>query len=435
MDSIKIRLHPKQGQAFESEKKITLCCSGIQGGKTTVGVLWFLRNAGQWVGRDHSFIIGAPTYKILNQSTLPTFFKYAEGLGTYHKVDQEFHFHSGPRVYIRTSTDPYSVEGIQNVRAIWLDEAGMCKYTFWVNLEGRAARTSAPIICTTTPYGMNWPHQELIKKQKDGERDDVAYFEWTSVDNPTFPQEEFERQKRILDPRTFRMKYMGIHERMEGLVYELTDQNKTKSFPLPRGTRVFAGVDWGFSQGHEFAIVVRAITLDGFRFTIDEYKAFGHDPQQQTDICKSKFATYGIEMFYCDPARPDMIASLNKAGLHATGFHVGKESYKQLVPSINKHYELLKSGSYQIFTDRCPQLLDEYETYHWPHWDEETAPKSVPVALNDHLMDAERYVTIGTLHMKVKEPDRLITSQAHPLRDFWDPTKKAKKKKANWDSF
>lgn len=431
---IRIRLHPNQGKAFESEKKITLCCSGIQGGKTTVGVLWFLRQVARYRGTDHAFIIAAPTYKILNQSTLPTFFKYAEGMGTYAKVDQEFRFHSGPKVYIRTSTDPFSVEGIQNVRAIWLDEAGMCKYTFWINLEGRAARTGAPIICTTTPYGMNWPYHALIKPFKAGQRDDIAYYEWLSVDNPSFPREEYERQKRILDPRTFRRKYMGLHERMEGLVYELQGDSLIDSKPILGNIRTFAAVDWGFSEGHEFGLLVRSIQPDGFTYEIDEFKGSGLDPMQQIHLCKAKYKNYGIEMFYCDPSRPDMIALMNKEGIPATGFHVAKENYKQLTPGIQAHQTLIRSGKYRIFRDQCPNLVDEYETYHWAEFDEEKPQRDAPVKVNDHLMDCARMLTIGTMHVKLKEPKALPIGMARAHTDKWSPTKKSKSS-GSWDSF
>lgn len=429
-----VELHPKQAKAFLSKNKIILCCSGIQGGKTTVGALWFLRKIASYTGEDNNFILGAPSYKILNQSTLPTFMKYAQGLGTYHKSDQEFHCVNGSKVYIRTSTDPDSIEGIQNVRAIWADELGKCKRQFWINAEGRAARTNAPIMGTTTPYGMNFVHSDLIKPMQEGVRDDIDYFEWLSVDNPTFPREEYERQKRILDPRTFRRKYMGIHERMEGLVYELSNDNFTDNSGFPRGTRYFASVDFGFSEGHEFALLIRAITIDGFRYDIDEFKQAGLDPNQQIAICKAKLSTYSIQTFYCDPSRPDMIAALNKAGIPAIGFHVGREAYKPLVPGINKHIELIRSGQYKILRGKCPELIDEYETYHWPEYSEEKVIKEIPVKMNDHLMDCARMMSVGTMNIKIKEPDRIFMGQKKPHQDHWDPAKKSKPSVGSWNS-
>jgi hypothetical protein len=289
-------------------------------------------------------------------------------------------------------------------------------------------------MCTTTPYGMNWPYQALIKPFRAGERPDVAYYEWLSIDNPSFPVEEYERQKRILDPRTFKRKYMGVHERMEGLVYELTQDNQVASFALPRGSRFFAGVDFGFAEGHEFALIVRCVGPDGFHYDIDEFKQAGLTPDQQVALCAAKKATYGIENFYCDPARPDMIAMLNRAGCSATGFHVGKENYKQIVPGIAKHNELIRTGRYKVFADRCPHLVDEYETYHWPEYDEEKVAPDKPVATNDHLMDAARYVTIGTMNVLIRDPKLAPISQRRPEIDSFNPQKRSKRS-GSWDSY
>jgi len=428
----KITLHQKQGRAFETTSKVTLCCSGIQGGKSTVGALWALKSSFSWT-HDDCAIIGAPTHKILNQSTLPTWMKYAARFGTLMKADSEFHFHDGFKVYIRTSTDPDSIEGIRNVRWVWLDEAGKCKYQFWINAEGRAARTNAPLFLTTTPYGMNWPYKHLIKPHKEGKRPDVSYHEWLSVDNPSFPLAEYERQKQILDPRTFRRKYMGMHERMEGLVYELTDDNWCDPVLLPPGTKTFAAVDWGFTEGHEFALNVRSITLDGFRYGIDEFKASGLDPNQQIAVCKAKSSTWNIETFYCDPARPDMIALMNKAGLTAIPFHLGKENYKQLIPSINEHVALIRSGRYKLFKGRVPHTEDEYETYHWPEYTEDSPAKEAPVKIKDHNMDCERMLTVGTMHIKIKEERGHTLSRSLPHRDHWSPLKRSRTSKS-WDA-
>lgn len=428
-----LSLHEKQGRAFLSDKKLTLCCSGISGGKSSVGSLWIIRQISKWNGGENNYIIGGPTYKIMHQSTVPAFMRYASSLGTYKQGQQEFHLNNGGVIYFRTSTDPFSMEGIQNVRAAWLDEAGLCSYSFWINLEGRCARTNAPIICTTTPYGVNWPYQQLIKPFHAGARPDLAYFEWLSIDNPSFPKAEFERQKQILDPKTFRRRYMGISEKLEGLVYELTEDNHSKSDKLPHGTRFFASVDWGFAEGHEFAILVRAITLDGYRYEVDEFKDSGLDPNQQIQACVMKMKTWGVERFFCDPARPDMIAMLNKAGAKAIGFHEGRENLKPILAGITEHTRLIRGGKYKIWVDKCKHLLDEYETYHWPEFQDEKEPKEVPVAINDHLMDCARYLTVGTMGIVVKDNPGPFMSARRPHQDFWSPTKKSKKA-SGWDS-
>ncbi len=379
-------LHPKQGKAFLSDQKITLVCSGIQGGKTTVGSLWLLRQISKFKGKGNNFIIGAPTYKILNQSTIPTFLKYASQFGEYKKGDQEFHLINGGIGYVRTATDPESAEGITDVRAIWLDEAGKCKYRFWVNLEGRAARTNAPILCTTTPYALNWPYKDLIKPMKQGERTDIAYYQWPSVDNPSFPREHYERQRKILDAVTFAMKYGGEHHRRLGLVHPLDEGQIIQPFQLPAGTVYYAGLDWGFTN--PMALVIRAILPDCRDIQCSEFYESGIYPDDVMKIVKQKHQIYNFKAIVADPSDPGKISQLQRYGIPVLA---GDNDVKA---GIDDHNRILRSGKSFIFSS-CHYTLDEYETYIWSEKDEDDDKdaKEIPIAKKNHAMDANRYIS------------------------------------------
>ena len=62
---------PKQESALFSTHPITICATGIQWGKTTVGALWLKRMMHTHTSPDDNFLITSPTYPILAQSTLP----------------------------------------------------------------------------------------------------------------------------------------------------------------------------------------------------------------------------------------------------------------------------------------------------------------------------------------------------------------------------
>ena len=414
MSSETLTLHPKQGKAFESDHKVTLCTSGIQGGKTTVGALWLLKENGKWQdGGEHNYIVGAPTYKILNQSTIPGFMRYHARFGSYLKGPSEFKYHNGGTVYFRTSTDPDSIEGITNVRAAWLDEAGKCKYAFWINLEGRCARTAAPIMCTTTPYGLNWPYKHLIKPVEAGERKDVLWLKWRSVDNPSFPRAEYERQRQILDPKIFQRRYEGEHVRLEGLVYDLTKDNFfDQKDSLPEETVHYGGIDFGYAEGHEFAASIRGLTPDGLHVVVSTFKQSGLTPDQQCDIILARTKIHKVKKWFCDPSRPDLIALFRKAGIPCAGFQEGKENFKKINPGIEAHNELIRSGKYKIPNDKHLDLEDEYETYHWPQDMDGEIANEVPVKDNDHFMDAERMLTVGTLGLMVERKKGLTGSRS-----------------------
>lgn len=379
-----MNLHPKQGKVFLSDAKVTLAASGIQGGKTSVGAFWSIRQSTKCKKDDHA-IIAAPTYKILNQSTLPTFLKYAASFGTYKKADQEFHFKNGLIAYIRTGTDPFSVEGIQDVRWVWLDEAGKCKSAFWTNLEGRAARTNAPILCTTTPYALNWPYTELIRPLKRGERDDVAYYSWPSVDNPSFPLEHYERQRSLLDSVTFAMKYGGEHQKKVGLIHPLDDSFIVEPYKLPESTQYYAGLDWGFTN--PMALVIRGITPEGQDIQVSEFYESGVYPDEISFIIKKKVDLYGIKMIVADPADPGKIAMLQKYGLPVMAGN------NDIPAGLDAHNQIIRAGRYRIFKT-CKHTIDEYETYSWKESDDEDKDtKEEPIKKKNHAMDANRYLS------------------------------------------
>lgn len=381
-----LELHPKQGKAFLSDSKVTLCAAGIQSGKTTVGSLWFRRQASKWSGRDNNFLVAAPTYKIMKQSTLPAFLRTMHGTGVYRAKDEEFVLRSGGTVFLRTSTDPFSVEGIPNVRAAWMDEAGKCKYMFWVNVEGRCARTNAPIMCTTTPYAMNWPYTELIRPTDRKERDDVAYFQWKSLDNPSFSKEYYDRQKQLLDPIRFSMKYEGVHAKRYGLVYPITDGATIDPYNLESGSIIYGGIDWGFTDPLVF--ILRALTPMGKDVQFKEFYKPGIFPDEIPQIAKQLQDTFNVKLFLADPSDPGKIAMLQKHGIRV------QAADNDIRKGIDAHNKAIRSGKHQIFSDQ-KATLDEYETYHWPDEDDEGLDaEDKPVDENNHAMDATRYISL-----------------------------------------
>lgn len=401
-------LHKFQIRAFKSKKPIIITSSGIQGGKTTNGALWFGNKAmgikagtpeEKKIAKESNLILGAPDYKTLQQASLPKFLEIYGQFGEYLKGDSVFKFHHGPTVYIRTFVkNPNAAEGITNVIAIWVDEIGLLTRYGWENLMGRAAFKSAQIMGTTTPYALNWLF-EMWEDWKAGKRDDVDFINFRSIDNPYFPRSEYERQKRLLDPRRFAMKYDGIFGQMEGLVYEQINYIQAK--PLPAGTRYFAGVDWGYTD--PFALTILANTPQKEIIRVGEFYKSGLTITDIIDICKQRKQLYNIELFICDPSRPDSIEALNRAGLKAIG---GNNNIRQGIDEVTR---LIRENRFMIFKDENPYGVDEYNVYHYPEKKDlkidEASKDQLPVDANNHSIDADRY---GIMYIESNIP-RIIS--------------------------
>ena len=384
-------------------KPFTVCATGIQYGKTTIGA-WWLYNQVMEEGMDYNYIIAAPTYKILQQATIPAFVNVFRGLGEYKKGDQIFEFYEGGgTVYIRTEAEPDSIVGITNVKGAWGDEAGLYRLYFWQNMQARVARLSGRICLTTSPYSLNWILRDLIQPALRGERDDVHLCSAKSIENPFFSKEYYERQQKTMEPRRFNALYNGQFERMQGLVYDCFDHDvhTIKDFELPPGTIVQAGVDWGFND--PFVIIIWAITPSGMRIQLSEYYKCGMSISEMVSVALSKKSIFNIKRFWCDPSQPGMIKEFQMRGIPASG------SDNDIERGISLVYELLKTERYRVLDGSSPNTIDEFLSYHWPEptdlKPDQDRKKEKPVDQNNHCMDAIRYLALSTQFVgKVHSP-------------------------------
>lgn len=413
----------KQAVAIKTSRPILLCATGTQWGKTRVGAVRMKVKIHTYTSKDDNFLITAPTYKTLHQSTLPAFLKVMEGCGTYNHKYDEFRINGGGTVFCRTETDPDSIVGITNIRHIWGDEAGKYRLYFWENMQARADFCGCGIDLTTSPYSMNWIPKELIRPYEKGKRPDVEYIQAASWENPyhSLHDEAKRDQKRAtMDPRRFDMIYGGAFGKMAGLVYDCFDEELhiVKPFSFPPGTRFYGGIDWGFTD--PFALGVRAITPTGHHFRVSEFYKTGMTVSDMITVAKQKKETFGIQTFFADPSRPEHIEEFNRNGISCV------PAVNDIRHGVDLHYEMIKSGRYQVFEGTSPHAIDEYATYHYPELEDlgpdDDSKEQLPVGQGDHVMDQERYITVMTyrsaLRHTPKSPDerRDLTSRNHEKR-------------------
>lgn len=370
-----------------------------------------------------NFIITSPTTKIMSAATLPAFMKVMKGKGKLNKTSMEFIMNNDRRVFLRTwggGKDPNAIEGITDVRAIWNDEVGMLNRACWTNIEGRSAFKQCQIFNTTTPYALNFLYSDIYKPFVRKERDDIEFVQFKSIDNPHFPKDEFERQRSLLDPRVFAMMYEGKFERMAGLVYQEYDevQNIVDSFDIMKDIRagqyfVCAGVDWGFTN--QFAMSIRCIHKQeiGRDYQVDEFYQTHLTPTDKVLAARNMQKKWQIEQFYCDNESPDMIEEFVRAGLKSVAAPKGPGIK---LDGIHRHQGLIKQRHHQLFRHACPHTEEEYQMYHYE--EDEGLDKNiseVPVDANNHLMDANRYVTQMTEFLRKD----MATKQAYnPAKNY-----------------
>lgn len=386
----------KQETAVWSQAAITAILTGVQWGKTESGAVRMKVAIHTFTDPSDNFLVVAPTYKILQQSTLPAFLKVMAGCGEYSKVDAVFTTLWGTRVYFRTGTDPDSIVGITNIRHIWADEAGILSLYFWENLQARAAFREAAITLTSSPYTLNWLFKEIVlPKMKDpNARPDVALIQAASWESPFMRPAVIDRARVTMDARRFAMMFGGEWGDVIGRVYDCFDEveNQCQPFTLPTGTRFVGGIDWGHT--HAFVFKVRAITPDGAHFGVHEFYKTGLTISDIVGVVKRVCAVYGVGLVYCAPERPENILELCRNGIKA----VPADNSVRL--GIDRHYELLKTRRLKFFIGANPYTLDELSTYHYAAPEElrpdQNAKDRDPVKQNDDCVDCDRYISIMT---------------------------------------
>lgn len=400
----------KQELVVFGQKRITIAASGIQWGKTNSGVAWLKTQMHRYCQANDNFLITSPSYRILTQSTLPPFLDVNKNCGKLDKMEWAFKMHGGGKVWFRTGTQPDSVVGITNVRAILCDEAGKYSRYFWYNIQARASFKKAPIRIVTSPYSLNWLYQDYIRPMQKG--DEYVHglcdlVQARSNENPYFPEGEYEDRRRTMDVRRFNMIYGGQFDKAEGLVYDCfsDDTHVCDAFALPKDTLYYGGIDWGYRD--PFVIVIRAVTPLGMHYQCAEYVAPQKTISQIKEAAWRLKELFGVKMFYADPSRPDYINELCSAGITTIA------AQNDIRIGLDSHYELIKEGRYNIFRGTSPFTLDEYEQYHYPELKDlkpdQNQKDELPVDQCNHTMDANRYVTMATYKRYGQRPNRIYT--------------------------
>lgn len=401
----------KQESIIFSDEELTVVGTGTQWGKSQSAALWIKRQIHTFTHPEDTFLLMAPTYKVMNQSMLPYFLRVMEGFGDYRQADGEFRVHNGGTVYLRTGKDPNSIIGIPKVRAFWLDEAGLATLYFWENILARAASKGARGLLTTSPYALNWIWKDIIKPATAGKLPAVKLIQAPSWENPYHDLHDPERREAMrskMDPRRFQMIFGGEWGRMEGLVYDCwdDDRNYVEAFGLPTDTRFIGGIDWGYQD--PFVIKIRAVTPDGRQYGISEFYKTGLTPVDQIEIGRQKHKIFGVQYFLADPSQPGMIEEFNRNGIPC------RPANNDIDKGIGLHYELIKTGRYKEFSGTCPHSAEEREVYHYPEPKDlgpDQQQKAIkPVDQSNHCMDVDRYITMDTYQAHHRNPPKVPKS-------------------------
>ncbi len=226
-----------------------------------------------------------------------------------------------------------------------------------------------------------------LKVEGVAQDDDYKSFHFTTYDNPHIPVDEINKAKREVAEDKFAQEYMADFRKMQGLVYKEFDRTRHIYTDSVVGMAVdrLVAVDFGYTN--PCAIYLIEKDTDSNYFISHEY----YKTQKTTPEIIEYAKSLNGNKYYPDPAEPDRIEEMRRAGLNV------RDVSKEIEAGISTVRELFKQNRLHIHSS-CSFLIGELETYRYPDKKPERNEPEVPIKENDHACDAIRYA----LHMQGK---------------------------------
>lgn len=423
--------------------------TGARGGKTTCGIADVRHQAIAQPGyhpddidaeEPYTIFVGAPDFPRVNRIILPAFLRAiprALIAKPYHHQDHLIKLYGKKGitdVYFLSAAFPDRWQGVK-AYGIWLDEFALMKEAMYDEARTRLFDRAGWLLLTGTPAGPNWAYKRIyepwledkkrIERGHKSKRPELYFSTWHTAQNPHLPKgarDQLARYRATMPEKYYRRTYEASWDVFEGQVYEEWQQavhvvaEEDHTFVLPGGKRVgsgktvirlaktVCGVDWGSTADHKGVIVVLGKSIQGVWYLLEEVVApnaatglgsllvRGRDHREDSWIRRALAirAKWRVDVFYCDPARPENIRMFRDENLPA---EAALNSVDPGIQCVGRNMHVLETPEngepdtrFKVL-DSCPVSIGEFGNYHW----EDGRAREVPAKVLDDTMDAIRY--------------------------------------------
>lgn len=284
-----------------------------------------------------------------------------------------------------------SVETLRGQRFdfVVIDEVAMMR-NFWVGykevIRATLTDTQGDALFISTPKGFNHFY-DLYNQQATN--DNYKSFHFTSYDNPHIKPEELNSAR---GDSNFDQEYMADFRKAEGLVYKEFNRDwHVYDIAPDRMEQRIAGLDFGYTNPTCLLTIEK--DFDANYWISAEWYRRGKTNSEVIEYAK----TIGVStVFYPDPAEPDRIEEMKRAGL------ITREVNKDIPKGIDVVRNLFRSNRVHVHRS-CQNLIAELETYSYPDKRPDNNEKEVPIKENDHAVDAMRYALFMNAPIDTRE--------------------------------
>ncbi len=401
-----LNLHPGQLKAWKSNKQIVAIIAGVRAGKSSFSAPWLHREMVTCGPGD--YLAAAPSFPLLDKGLIPeitSFFGSLLRLGTpsarQFTISDEGHARLWPgqpidrprRIIYGHAANPESLAAMR-VKAAVLDEAGQRGFRLpsFDEVRARVSLDKGRILICTTVYDIGWLKQKVFDPWEAAKRNhpDIDVINFDSTENPAFPREIWEQERRNLPLWKFDMKYRGRFSRPAGLIYDRFDPHR-HVWPRckiddkwPR----YAGLDFGATNT---ACVFLAAELGPDKLPTGRYVAY-----REYHPGKLPPETHAVDLLKGEPMVP-MFAGGSRSEddwrdrFRAAGLPVAEPPISAVEPQIDAVYELIANGRLIVMED-LHGLLDELASYSRVLDDEGEPTEEIDEDQAYHLCASLRYI-------------------------------------------
>ena len=400
----------KQNEFLFDESRFTGAFAGKRGGKTEVGAIKSIKLQEEKPnykpnGIDpYLGVIVAPTNDMLSRLSWKKFMSYAKPCGMIKRdwkspLMMEWHDNKEENeslIYGISGDRPERIEGIK-ANWIWIDEVFQIKEQLFLECLARLSDSQGYLIVTGS-LGVQFinPKQHWAYKYfKESIDNDFKCFEWGTADNPYYPQEEIERNRKLLDRQTFKAMY-EIHWDItpKNAVYaEFNDDNIIKDLKYNPKFPVICCVDWGWS--HPMACgMFQYDALNDRVYLIEEIVQSKLKLEKLLEWINTR--SYQPQEFICDIAGNQEREQTGKSNIKwfADNSNIRFKYKKSGIlhgVSIVRSYIKNDNGRIRFFvSSNCKESIGGLKRYKYPEKDGKIQNEN-PVKEDDDAVDMIRY--------------------------------------------
>ena len=374
MTQAKIKTTNVFNKAYRSTNRITCLQGGTRSSKTYSLCQLFIIRALQTTGK--TFTIVRKTLPACKGRVYRDFLNILKELEIY---SEEYHNKSELSYTLNNNLIEFiSVDQPTKIRGrkrnyLWLNEANEFSYEDWTQLILRTTEQVYLDYNPSDPY--SWIYEKV------NTREDCTFIKSTYLANPFLDKEtiiEIERLKDI-DPDYWRVYGLGEIGTIQTMIF--------RNFNLVddmQGRLIGYGLDFGFTNSPTALVEVRL--LDDSLYI----KELLYEKRLTNTDLANKLKEFGIDRqteIVGDSAEPKSIEEIYRQGFNikpakkGAGIHLGID--------IMRRYKL-------NITKDSLNAIKEFRSYKWAT-DKNGDVLNTPVKVNDHLVDAVRYLCLNKL--------------------------------------